>query len=167
VRDDLTHPSGLLLEAIYGIDEVNFDAESAEWSWGSSRCTEGPLGMVEAGEGRAYITRTTLLRALGDDPGADAIVELLGERVARDAWSENARFEVLTRVTDDGERYLFALNPSPEERLTDRVLVSGEVSAATDVSVEGGFPVPVTQQGDLAAIDVSLGAGEMAVLWGR
>ncbi|MFW6156811.1 MAG: hypothetical protein ACOC7J_05780, partial [Armatimonadota bacterium] len=167
VRDDLTRASKLLLREVYGIDDVSFDAESAEWSWEASRCTAGPLGMAEAGEGRAYITRTTLLRALGDDPGGDAILELLAETVKRDAWAENARFEVITRVTDEGDRYLFALNPGAEERQTDRVLLSGDVSAATDVSVEGGYPVPVAQQGERAAIEMTLGAGEMAVLWLR
>lgn len=167
MRDELTRPSGLLLRELCGIDEVAFDAESARWTWESPRCPPAPLALAEAGEGRAYITQTALLRALGDDPGPEAIIDVLTERVTRDAWAERARFEVITRVSDEGERYLFALNPSPEERLTDRVLLWGDVSAATDVSVEGGFPVPVTRDGGQAAIDLTLGAGEMAVVWLR
>jgi hypothetical protein len=166
VRDELTHDSGLLLREIYGIDEVSFDVETAEWSWAASRCTDGPPAMAEAGEGRAYITRTTLLRAVGDDPGGGAVLDLLDETVLRDAWSENARFEVLTRVTEEGDRYLFVFNPSTDERLTDRV-IAGDISEATDVSVEGGFPAPVTQEDGVSGIEISLGPGEMAVLWVR
>ncbi len=167
VRDELTRPSGLLLRELYGIDDVAFDAEAAWWTWQSTRCTPGPMEMAEAGEGRAYITATTLMRALGEEADSDALLAMLGERVLRDAWARDAGFEVLTRITDDGERYLFALNPSADESRTDRVMLSGEVASATDVSVEGGFPVPVIRDGVHPAIDLTLGAGEMAVVWLR
>jgi hypothetical protein len=167
VRDELTRPSGLLLREVFGIEEVAFDAEGAQWSWRSDRCPLAPLAMAEAGEGRAYLTPSTLLRAIGDAPGPEAIVELLAERVRREAWAENARFEVIIRVTDEGERFLFAINPSADERLVDRVLLAADVSAATDVSVQGGFEVPVARQDGRAAIELTLGAGEMAVLWLR
>jgi hypothetical protein len=49
--------------------------------------------------------------------------------------------------------------------VSDRVLISGQVAAATDVSVERGFPVPVRRQGGRSAVDLTLGPGEMAVLW--
>jgi hypothetical protein len=167
VRDELTLASGLLLREVYGIDEVAFDEETRRWAWQSDRCPQGPLAMAEAGEGRAYLTPATLLPSIAEERGTDAILDLLKASVSRDTWSENARFEVIMRVTDEGERYLFVLNPSAEERLSDRVLVTGDITEATDVSVEGGFPVPVTQQGDLAAIHTTLGPGEMAVLWVR
>lgn len=167
VRDELTRPSGLLLREVYGIDEVAFDEETGAWAWGSSRCTDGPLAMAEAGEGRAYLTDATLLRAIPEEEQAAGLLGMLADNVTRDAWSENARFEVITRVTDDGERYLFVLNPDAEERQSDRVMIAGGISAATDVTVEGGFSAPVTQEGDHAAIEMTLGAGEMAVLWVR
>ncbi len=167
VRDELARPSGLLLREVYGIANVSFDEEAGAWSWQSDRCPQGPLAMAEAGEGRAYLTPATLVRSIAEEPGTDAIIDLLAENVSRDAWSENARFEVITRVTDTGERYVFALNPSAEERQTDRVMVPGDISEATDVSIEGGCPVPIAREGDAAAIEISLGAGEMAVLWLR
>lgn len=167
VNDELTRPSGLLLREVYGIDEVAFDEETGAWSWQSARCPQGPLAMAEAGEGRAYLTPATLVRSVAEEPGTDTIIDLLAENAVRDAWSENSRFEVIMRVTDEGARYLFVLNPSAEERLSDRVMVASDITEATDVSVEGGFPVPVAQQGDTAAIDMTLGAGEMAVLWVR
>lgn len=167
VRDELARPSGLLLREIYGIGEASLDEETGEWAWQSDRCPQGPLAMTEAGEGRAYLTPATLVRAIAEEPGTDAVLDLLEESVTRDAWSENARFEVIMRVTDEGDRYLFVLNPDAEERLAGRVLVAGDVAGATDVSVQGGYPVPVTVEAEHAAIDMTLGAGEMAVLWLR
>jgi hypothetical protein len=165
VRDELARPSGLLLREVYGIEAPSFDADSATWDWQSARCTPGPLAMAQTGRGRAYITATTLGRALAEQGDQNALLDLLTRRVTRDAWARDARFEVLTRVADNGERYLFVLNPDPDERVSDRVLVSGQVAAATDVSVERGFPVPVRRQGGRSAIDCTLGPGEMAVLW--
>jgi hypothetical protein len=167
VRDELTRPSGLLLREVYGIDEVAFDEELGAWAWQSDRCPQAPLAMTEAAEGRAYLTPATLVRSIAEEPGTDAILDLLAETVIRDAWSENARFEVIMRVTDEGERYLFVLNPSAEERLSDRVLVDSDISEATDVSVEGGYQVPVARDAGQASVDITLGAGEMAVLWIR
>jgi hypothetical protein len=167
VYDHLARPSGVLLREVYGIDEVAFDEETAQWSWQSESCPHGPLAMAEAGEGRAYLTPSTLVRSIAEEPGTDAILDLLAETVTRDAWSENARFEVLLRVTDAGERYLFVLNPDAEERVADRVLVAGDISEATDVSVEGGCPVPVEAEGGHAALQVTLGPGEMAAFWVR
>ncbi|MFP4248055.1 MAG: beta-galactosidase [Armatimonadota bacterium] len=167
VRDELARPSGLLLREVFGIHEVAFDEEAREWSWQSERCPQASLAMAEVGGGSAYITPATLIHSIAEAPGTDAIVDLLAERVSRDAWAENARFEVITRVTDEGERYLFVLNPSAEERLSDRVMVACDVSEATDVSVERGFAVPITPEGEYMAVDLTLGAGEMAVLWVR
>ncbi len=76
---------------------------------------------------------------------------------------QNAGFEVITRVADDGERYLFA--PSPDEARSDTVRMNFTAQAATDVSVQGGFPVPVRGDGDGAAIDMTFGPCESAVVW--
>ena len=97
----------------------------------------------------------------------EALLEFLAERVARDAWAEQARFEVVLRVTEEGDRYLFVLNPSPDEARSDTVRMSLPVQAATDVSVAGGFPVPVSSDREGAAIDMTLGPCETAVVWVR
>lgn len=167
ISDELARPSGTLLREVFGVEAVSFDAESAQWSYESARLSDSPFALAEAGEGRAHLTATTLMRALGDDPGPDALLDLLTERVTRDAWSEQAQFEVLLRVTDEGDRYLFALNPCPDERRTGRVYMRGEAGGAVDVTVEGGAQVAVEPDGDRVAMELSLGPGEMAVLWLR
>jgi len=173
VRDELTRPSGLLLREVYGIGEVGFDAETAQWSLGSllprplERLGKTEVSGATVGEGEAYLSPVTLSRALGGEAGNRALLELLAERVERDAWAEQARFECLLRVTEDGERYLFVLNPSADEARSDLVRLGFAARAATDVSVPGGFPVEVRQAGDGPAIQMALGAGEMAVLWLR
>lgn len=168
VRDELTRPSGLMLRELWGIHDVSFDAETAQWSLAPQppgRLGETDLFGASVGGGEAYLSSVTLSRALGGTAGQEALLNLLAERVTRDAWAEDAQFECVLRVTDDGERFLFVLNSSADETRSDVVHVSFAVQQATDVSVEGGFPVPVRREERGAALDMTLGPCETAVVW--
>ena len=103
---------------------------------------------------------TIAMIALAPVPGI-----VLAARVKRTAYAEDAKLEVILRVTEEGERYLFVLNPDPDERASDRVLLDFPVSAAVDVSVEGGYPVKVASEGERSSIAMTLGPCETAVLY--
>ncbi|MGD9495744.1 MAG: beta-galactosidase [Armatimonadota bacterium] len=169
VRDELTRPSGLMLRELWGIHEASFDAEAARWSYQqpAQRLGETELRGASVGEGEAYLSQVTLSRALGGEAGNETLLALLGARVMRDAWAEKAQFEVVLRVTQEGERYLFVLNPSPDEARSDTIHTRFAARTATDVSVQGGFPVPLRAEGGGAALDLTLGPCETAVLWLR
>lgn len=164
VRDELTRPSGLMLREIFGIESVEFDPNDSRWRY---EIDGGPvrdgLTRVDIGSGEAMLAPTGVAGATE----AEALRELLEPRVRRHAWSERSQFEIIPRIDEDGRRYLFVLNPSPDERRSD-VIRSGEpVRSATDISVPGGYPVAVRPAGDGSAMDVTLGPGEMAILWLR
>lgn len=170
VRDELTRPSGLMLRELWGIDEASFDAETGEWGFAAPNCA--PLGQTRllgapVGEGRAYLSPVTLGRALGDEEGTRALIDLLAERVRRDAWADDGAFECVLRLTDEGERFLFVLNPSHDDVRSATVHLSFAAAAATDVSVPGGYPVPVRAEGGGATLQMRLGPGETAILWLR
>lgn len=168
VKDELTRPSGLLLRDIYGVGRAEFDPQSAVWSYqlpGAELVAPAQLQGVRAGKGLACLTPTVLLRALEGDEGEAAFLDLLRQRVKRTTWAEGARLEVVMRVTEEGDRYLFVLNPDPDLSASDTVLVDQPVEYAVDVSVPGGYPVPVKKREGRAALDMTLGPCEMAVVW--
>lgn len=168
VRDELTRPSGALLREAWGTETVEADPETNEWRFdipGGTALPGTSLISVKVGQGEALLSPVGLGRAVSSAEAQAALLDLLAERVERDAWCEDAGFELVMRETEDGERYLFALNPSADERVSDRVRLAGDVRAATDVSVEGGYPVPVVRAGEDAVVTLTLGPGEMAVLW--
>lgn len=96
-----------------------------------------------------------------DEPVA---LQLIARTAQRAAWAAESRFEVVLRVTEQGDRYLFALNPDPDRAAEDTVLVADTFSRAIDVSVAGGFPVPVQQSGSNSALRARLGPGEFAAV---
>jgi hypothetical protein len=174
VRDQLTRPAGLLLREVYGVGEPRFDREAARWALEVPGAQ--PLGDTELvglkrdrlrspGEGEAYVCPTTLGRALAGQEGEQALIELLSERVKRDAYAENAKLEVVVRVTARGTPYLFVLNPDPDEKATDRLILSSRPGMATDVSVEGWCRVPLLRTEKGTAIEMTLGPCETAVLY--
>lgn len=73
--------------------------------------------------------------------------------------------ENVLRVTEEGDRYLFSLNPNVDRAVTNTVQIRGEVKRAVDVTAPGGFPVPVTTQNGRSAVKLRLGPGETAVIW--
>ncbi len=167
VKDELTRPSGLLLRNLYGIVETSFDAETATWSYtivGDTEPMSDKWG-VGVGTGEVWVCPTTFGRWHASEAHHRALVARLEELVTRLAYSDEARFEVVMRVTDEGDRYLFVLNPDPDESATDRVIVNQAVSVAVDVSVADGFPVPVEPIGDGGAMNVTLGPCETAIIW--
>lgn len=168
VRDELTRPSRLMLRELWGIDDVNFDATAAEWSFSAPNCA--PLGATRllgmpVGEGAAYLSPVTLGRALGDEGGMQALFNLLADKVRRDAWADEGAFECVLRVTDEGERFLFVLNPSHDDIRSAPVHLGFAVDAVTDVSVAGGYPVPVRAAGEGSTLEMRLGPCETAILW--
>ena len=168
VGDELTRPSGLLLREVYGLQSVSFDEEAGRWEFelaGAKSVAGTELRGIGAGKGEAYLCPTALGRALGDQEGQEALIRLLAARVKRTAYAEDAKLEVILRVTEEGERYLFVLNPDPDERASDRLLLDLPVSAAVDVSVEGGYPVKVASEGERSSIAMTLGPCETAILY--
>ena len=98
--------------------------------------------------------------------GADrkAFIELLAGSATLSAWSAESRFEVVLRVTDEGERYLFVLNPSSDAVATDTVHVAEPIARAIDVTLPSGFLVSLRRAGQGVAMSLRLAPGDCAVL---
>ncbi len=169
VRDELARPSGRLMHELFGIDNTEFDATAAVWSLDTSGLEPVPdcgLFAKDVGDGQAFIAPTTLARAAAGRDARQALLGILREKVLRLAWSENAAFEVLPRLAENGERYLFVLNPDPDEVRSDRVSTTWPMTEPVDISVPGGFHIPVTADNSVVnSIPMTLGPGEMAVVW--
>jgi hypothetical protein len=75
------------------------------------------------------------------------------------------RTENVLRVAENGDRYLFILNPDVDHGLETSVWLNGPIPPAVDVTAPGGFPVPVAFKDGVSTLKVRLGPGETAVIW--
>ena len=105
-----------------------------------------------------------LLAAKREDlrPGGAAIPamrKLIDAAAPRMAWMEGDPFEMVLRRK--GSRYYMVLiNPSSQKPASGRVRLAKRFRAAIDRGIEGGFPIPLRDDGAGQEFDLSLAPGE-------
>ena len=110
--------------------------------------------------------RPLLLEADEDLPApVKAFYDLLADATERTAWVTRGNVEMVLR-RDESKEKLFAclLNWNYREPLETEVVVRGEYSRVTDLSLPDGFPVPATVRGGVTRCPLLLGEGEGVVL---
>jgi hypothetical protein len=143
--DELTRPCHVLREPL------EQKLEAAE--------LRGGMKTVRHGQGDVVVIPT--LGGLEDDTQ----LTRMARRQAPYPVAGSDGTENVLRETEDGDCYLFALNPDVDRPIEDRIEIAGLVSRAVDVTAPGGFPVPVGRDGDMSTVTVRLGPGETAVIW--
>ena len=91
--------------------------------------------------------------------------EVLKDATKRKAWVENGNIEMILRQNDpSGPLYVSMLNWDYKKGLDTEVVVRGEYRSITDLSVEGGFPVPPVVIEGRTRFKVVFGPGEGLML---
>jgi len=167
-HDEIARESGLLLNELRGACDPDAWAE-AERLWNESGALEkgnppegAPHVVVKCGEGRVVAWEP--MREVKAGTGQPEILKLIADAAPRAARTRNNRLEVVLRITETGERYLFALNPDPDNPAADTVLLAQPAGTAVDVTVAGGFPVKVSSTREGAAFHIRLGPAEFAAI---
>ena len=70
----------------------------------------------------------------------------------------------LVREDARGVRYLCVINPDSAKPIDSRVVLDGRYARVTDLGIDGGFPVPVSLEGQTTTIPIRLAPGEGTVL---
>ena len=156
--DEIARPSGQLAQRLRDRSAQWAEVEQVWQGAGDKR-----LALVPCGKGR--IAACESMAGLAASPDRERLRQLVESAAPRAAWSQEGRFEVVLRIAEDGARYLFLLNPDVDRSAEDEVHVAKAVRAALDVSIAGGFPVPVNKAGDAWTMRMRLGPGECAVLY--
>ena len=90
-----------------------------------------------------------------------ALYETLDKATRRDAWVSGGNVELVLRSKGNAApRYLSLLNWDFTQSLATEALVRGAYRQVTDLTVDGGFPVPVEFTNGVTRIPVRLGPGE-------
>ena len=90
-----------------------------------------------------------------------AFYETLKKATRRDAWVRDGNVELVLRSKGrTAPRYLSLLNWDFTQPLATEALVRGAYRQVTDLTVDGGFPVPVEFANGVTRIPVRLGPGE-------
>ena len=82
----------------------------------------------------------------------------------RTAWCETDKLELVTRISNTGKRYLFALNTSPNKVAEDTVFVEGKFDSLTDLGVGRTFPVASWRQAGVTGFRLRLEPGDSTVI---
>jgi hypothetical protein len=105
------------------------------------------------------------------DPGGysaaqQAFYNTLAAATDRKAWVTSGNVEMVIRqeASGQGPLYLSLLNWDYHNALVTSVIVDGEYSIVSDLSVVGGVPVPVTINAGQTTIPMQLGPGEGLML---
>lgn len=124
---------------------------------------DAPDETLSAADDRA---RPLQLGADKDLPQAvRALYETLHKATRRDAWVSGGNVELVLRSKGNAApRYLSLLNWDFTQSLATEALVRGAYRQVTDLTVEGGFPVPAVVTNGVTRIPVRLGPGEGVML---
>ena len=160
--DEIARPTRTLADLLAG--GAQGDWAAVETLWQTERTPDSP-GMVRLATGDGM-----LLALPYDRPGLSLQTreEILGSinmHSSRPVWGENAAFEVVLRTTEEGDRYLFILNPDVDEERTDTIHMNIPVNAVTDVSLPGGYPVALEIGEATSFFTLTLPPGDTAILW--
>ena len=119
--------------------------------------------------GRGAVFYLPHILKLLDKATQNALIAKLDTATCRHAWSEGNRFEVLMRIDQTGAVYLSVLNPDPDEKITDTVVVPRRLETAVDVTVPGGGPITLEdfqdERGKASRFKLQLAPGEGAFVY--
>jgi hypothetical protein len=155
--NEIGRPSGALLDALQGASQAP-RWEEVERVWGAPADELPGAVQIRCGSGLLVACPDVVRTVTG--PSSREVLKLLADRVRRAAWTESGRLEVVLRIAENGDRYLFVLNPDVDATVCETVHLADPVVVATDVSVPEGFPVPVRPLGKGSAIDLTLAPAE-------
>ena len=84
---------------------------------------------------------------------------------ARKAHVASGNVEMVLRQKDEaGPLYVSLLNWDYTDALSTEVVVRGEYATVTDLSIDGGFPVPAAVANGTTRLPIVLGPGEGLML---
>ncbi len=162
-RDELARPGGELLRKLAAA-RVNVPAAEAFWRAVESASAVGDQANLPLPAGQGLFVACATPGLIYHDAHRKALLDLLAAKSRRAAWPMGGKVEVVLRVAEDGGRYLFALNADVDQAVTESIVIDGPVQTAVDVTVDGGFPVPVGRRNGQPVVEVRLGPGDSAVL---
>ncbi|MAE62998.1 MAG: hypothetical protein CMJ18_01895, partial [Phycisphaeraceae bacterium] len=94
-----------------------------------------------------------------------ALYDVLDSAVEREAWVADGNVQLVLRHKEPGaSRYVNLLNWNYRETLETVVFVRGAYQDITDLSIEGGFPVPSAIDHGVTSFPILLGPGEGLML---
>ena len=132
--DPWGRPSGLLLERILGETRWELDVQGDDWRWKAGENeTKEELLRFSFGKGTLYLTWTRLEEKSREDLLWEAVKEVLPDPFLR---TDLPHLEVVPRVDDRDNLYLFLVNLDPSKELNGTVEVRGAFTEAVELSCQ-------------------------------
>ena len=137
------------------------------WEEQAKADNSSPCRQKNAGRGAVFYLPHIL--KLLDKATQKTLIATLEAATCRPAWSEANKFEVLMRIDETGAVYLSVLNPDPDKKVVDTVVIPRRLETAVDVTVPGGCPIMLedVEAGERTGsrFQLQLGPGEAAFVY--
>ncbi len=118
--------------------------------------------LADYGEGHVLMAaRVDDLRVGG--PGAEMFYELLDQAAPRAVWSDGAELEMVLRRGDKA-LHVTLINPNVKEMGQATIRLANRYAQAVDRGIEGGFPIPLREEGTGQVFDIWLAPGEGSMI---
>ena len=164
--DQHGRPQGVLLEQLFGIERLSYDASETRWSVERGNGDPGKAERVlEARHGRGRVWLS--LDCVGIERRPEALVEPLRQAFPVQPlcadMPDRSKLELVLRSDDAGQHLLFATNLDPRNALATTVTVAGSCERVRDLCIDGGADVPTRADAGATRIPVYLGPGNGVV----
>lgn len=125
----------------------------------------GPLSFSD-GDGVVYAKEARLGKGFVRIANADwmkknGLLKSISDKLPRTAWADGDIIEVIPRVDQDGNEYLFLINPSLEKNAKAAIHFTSSCKSVIDISLHEGVAIPAQNQ----TFAVTLAPAESAVVW--
>ncbi|HOM83422.1 MAG TPA: beta-galactosidase [Armatimonadota bacterium] len=163
-HDELARPSGTLVRAVReASQQADWAKVEAAWQAAGPAAPETPMAIARCGQGEWVACAS--MAGVAVENGGKALLERITRRTKREAWPVAGRLIVVPRVTEDGGRTLFLLNPDLDAPVEEQVRVARAANRAVDLTVDGGYPIALKRDGEGVSFTVRLGPGESTAVW--
>ena len=148
---------GRLMRELFG--SITFE-RSGDLSW--TLVDRSAAVQALYGQGHALLVGDAADLAPGA-PASKTLLEMVDRSVPRQAWTTGSSVEMIVRQ-DQRARHVTLINPSAKQTAQVTVHLRAKANQAIDRGIERGFALPVRDEGETSAFDVTLMPGEGTVI---
>jgi hypothetical protein len=162
--DEIGRDSGKLLSATFPGRSLKLEfLDRSRWQWRDDAKQPGEVLESRAGKSTVVALLKPMAQLKSRRVVLDRLLRQIEDSADRDAYDDKNALELVLRQKDSS-RYLWVLNPNPDNDVTTVVRVRGVFPSVTDLDYENGFPIASRAEAGQTVFPLRLAPGEATVI---
>jgi len=165
VYDELGFPTPTAMKKLFGfVPKARGNLVAAPGKWKGEKTDKDFTCESRVEKGRALYVKHPLSHAVYTTKGAcqKRLTEAILKRTKPFVSCTNNRLRLQVRENSRGDKFLMVLNPNPFEIYKGAINLNAAFSSIVDISIPGGFPVPLETKGGKARFNVTVAPAQLA-----